>query len=75
MAAGDRVVLFSDGVEEAFADPAQPSQAGLISQLQRLRPLGGEEMIFQLAAHIDQHRPTNARDDDITVVVMDVCAD
>ena len=72
LAKGDRLVVFSDGAEDTFVDPAEPGPTGLIAQLRDLRDLPADEMTLQLTVRIDERRASNAHDDDITVIVMDV---
>jgi len=71
LAPGDRLVLYSDGVEDALADrPGDRSRfADMVSSLAG-RPR--DEMLLQLTAWIDE-RPDGTRPkDDITVVVADI---
>ncbi len=71
LARGDRLVLYSDGLEDALIDPAGQGQS-LSERLTSLRQRPGDEMLLQLATWVDQH-PGGARaDDDVTVVVLDV---
>jgi len=69
---GERLVAFSDGAEDAFNSPPDSDGPALLAELQALRHVGCEEMILRLTARIDEHRAVNGRDDDITVIVMDV---
>jgi len=71
LARGDRVVLYTDGLEDALLSVTGqgPSLAERLAELQG-RPR--EEMLLQLTASIDE-RPGIARaQDDVTVVVMDL---
>ncbi len=69
---GDRVILYSDGIEDALCgtDPAtrQPF-AEVIAPLARLPR---EELIFRLSGAIDDLTETAPPQDDITFLVMDV---
>ena len=71
LAPGDRLVMFSDGVEQALASPAHSGPQGLTIELQRLRQASPEEMVLQLTARIDEVRAPDEHDD-VTVMVMDV---
>jgi serine phosphatase RsbU (regulator of sigma subunit) len=71
LAKGDRVVLYSDGLEDALADPTGLGQ-GLSERLAGLRERPRDEMLLQLAAWIDQSPGGSRADDDVTVVVLDV---
>ena len=68
---GDRVVVYSAGAEATFGCQADGDN-GFISLLQELRPLPADEMILQLAAHINERRAVSEHDDDITIIAMDV---
>jgi len=67
-----RLVAFSDGAEDAFTRPGGHDGPALLAELQALRHVEPEEMILRLTARIDEHRAVNGRDDDVTVIVMDV---
>jgi hypothetical protein len=70
LARGDRLVLYTDGVELALCGP-QATPAGVEKALAKWAHLGREEFVLRLSAHFDRH----ARDeiqDDVTVVVVDV---
>ena len=67
---GDRLVLYTDGVEDAL------SGGGDKEQFKRLiASIGGEEldeMLLQLAAWIDERGAKGRPEDDVTIVAMDV---
>ncbi len=68
---GDRVVLYTDGLEDALVGPAGQGPS-LIERLASLKDRPREEMLLQLTAWIDEN-PAGARaEDDVTVVVLDV---
>jgi len=69
---GDRVVMFSDGTQEALHSPAQSGEEALVAELLRLRPLPAEAMLLQLTARINERRDVTRPKDDMTVLVMDV---
>jgi hypothetical protein len=71
LARGDRVVLYTDGLEDALADPTGQGQS-LSGRLAGLRHRPREEMLLQLAAWIDQQPGGTRAADDVTVVVLDV---
>jgi len=75
LAGGDRLVTYSDGLEETLCPDDRPCGRRLVGQLRSFRKLGAEEMSLQLARRIDDSRAVNHRGDDITVLVMDVAAD
>ena len=71
LARGDRVVLYTDGLEDALvgATGQGPSLAERLAELQG-RPR--EEMLLQLTAWIDENPGSARAQDDVTVVVLDV---
>jgi phosphoserine phosphatase RsbU/P len=71
LCAGDRLVLFSDGLEDALTDPAGQGKS-LADQLASLQGASRDEMLLQLTAWIDTRSSTGRASDDVTVVVMDV---
>jgi len=71
LAAGDRLVLFSDGLEDALTDQTGQGES-LACQLASLQGMGRDEMLLQLTAWIDARSGTGRASDDVTVVVMDV---
>ena len=76
LAAGDRLVMYSDGLEDALADPASRENAakGLADMLASLRGVARDEMLLQITAWLDARHGAGRADDDVTVLVMDVGA-
>jgi len=68
---GDRLVLYSDGLEDALAEPSGQGQT-LIDMLASLRGAARDETLLQLTAWIDARNGASRAADDVTVVVMDV---
>lgn len=68
---GDRVVLYTDGLEDALIDAAGQSPS-LTERLAELHGLPREEMLLQLTAWIDENPGSARAEDDVTVVVLDV---
>jgi phosphoserine phosphatase RsbU/P len=71
LTSGDRLVLFSDGLEDALTDPSGEGES-LTAQLASLKGVARDEMLLQLTAWIDARSGTGRAADDVTVVVMDV---
>ena len=71
LASGDRLVLYSDGLEDALIDPTGEGQ-NLAEILGSLKGLERDEMLLQLTAWIDARAGTARAADDVTVVVLDV---
>jgi len=68
---GDRLVLYTDGAEDALGGTTSDSQRFremLIDLADRPR----EQVLLQLTAWIDERGPTARGDDDITVIMVDV---
>ncbi len=71
---GHRAVFYSDGAEDILAKPDEAAQAhgGLVEALLQTRSLGPEEAALHLVRQIDQRRIDHHRDDDVSVVILDV---
>lgn len=71
MQEGDRLLLYSDGAEEALRTQSMPRGTGLEELIAPwlLRPR--DELLMAMAARIDQTQGQNP-EDDITIVVLDV---
>jgi sigma-B regulation protein RsbU (phosphoserine phosphatase) len=71
---GDRLVLYTDGVEEALRPPGAPSSEAIpVSHL--LRPvvqMDRSRMILTLSDMFDSRSEQDLIDDDISLIVMDV---
>jgi len=68
---GDRLVLFTDGLEDAVTEPGAQTE-GMLEMLASLRGEGRDEMLLQITAWIDARCGAGRAADDVTVVVMDV---
>jgi len=69
---GDRLVVYSDGLEEALRPLSGPQGPSLAQQLRSLRGLGPEEMALGLARRVDDGRATDRPLDDITILILDI---
>ncbi len=69
---GHRLIVFSDGAEEMLSDAPVSGVSTLVPTLQSLRRHQPDEMMLHLARRIDEHRQAGRRDDDVTVLVMDI---
>ncbi len=65
---GDRLVMFSDGVEDTLVSP----QSDLLRELRGLRELSADELVLQLTLLLEDAKTVSRCEDDITVVVMDI---
>jgi len=71
LSAGDRLVLYTDGIEDALADTIG-DRSGFRRQLLGIANRSREEMLLQITAWIDERAESTRPQDDITVVVADV---
>ncbi|NQU76183.1 MAG: serine/threonine-protein phosphatase [Planctomycetes bacterium] len=69
---GDRIVLHSDGAEDAFRGNGLDSRRDFIAAMESMRHLPVDEMMLQMASLVDSLQGSLHPADDITVVVMDV---
>lgn len=69
---GDRLVLYSDGVEEAFRPPENSRPADLSAVLRPLARLPRDQLLLQLADRIDARYAGGRPGDDITLLVVDI---
>jgi serine phosphatase RsbU (regulator of sigma subunit) len=71
---GDRVVFYSDGAEDILAKPHETHHrdSGLVDMLEQSRHFPPDEATLFLAQQIDRCRTDNQRDDDVSVVILDV---
>lgn len=70
---GDRVVLYTDGVEVAFSnDSEQPSQDRFHEELFKRRLAGGDQLIQEIARHLDFEVGSLNPRDDLTLLVLGI---
>ncbi|MDB5297089.1 MAG: putative phosphatase, partial [Phycisphaerales bacterium] len=75
LARGDRLVLFTDGVEVAFGEQgeaAEPATARWHAELATRRDLGGADLAAALADRIDGEPGSLDPRDDLTVLVAEI---
>ena len=72
LAPGDRVVLCTDGAEDAFRQEGQAGRDRFVSLIEQFRDLPAQEMTFRMAAEIDAAHGSLHPADDITLLVLDV---
>lgn len=72
LAPGDRLLLYTDGMEVAFNDDRHPTSARWQDELFRRRRLGGQELLEDLAGGLDGEAGSLDPRDDLTLVVMEV---
>jgi serine phosphatase RsbU (regulator of sigma subunit) len=71
---GDRLILYSDGVEDALVCPGQEQHEAFVAQIASLADRPREEMLMTITSWIDDK--VDAREpDDVTMVVIDIDRD
>jgi phosphoserine phosphatase RsbU/P len=70
---GDRIVLYTDGAEDALREPfAQPSEQPFIDMMTPYINLPRDDMLLQFSAAMDIRFGHPRGDDDITLLVLDM---
>jgi serine phosphatase RsbU (regulator of sigma subunit) len=69
---GDRLVVFSDGVEVSFSGDGSIDTDQWRRELERRAPLKGEQFIASLADHIDAQAGSLSPKDDLTIILAEV---
>jgi len=69
---GDRLVIYTDGAEEALRHAANKPGEDLVNIIAPLAGTPREEMLLQLTAWIDAGKNNPNGEDDITIMVVDV---
>ncbi len=73
---GDRIVLYTDGAEEALADPneqANPQQS-FLHGFEPFARLDRDDLLLQMTAMLDIRFGRTGADDDVTLLVLDIQA-
>jgi sigma-B regulation protein RsbU (phosphoserine phosphatase) len=68
---GDRVIIYSDGIEVAFPDHAS-LEPQWKDELLRRKQLPAEHLIHEFAEQIDRETGSNEPKDDLTMMVLDI---
>ena len=68
---GQRLVIFSDGAEEAVGGVSGQDGSALAAACENLLDLPPREMALHLTARIDERRAADGRCDDATVLIVD----
>jgi serine phosphatase RsbU (regulator of sigma subunit) len=70
---GERLLLYSDGIEFAFCDPAGFETAAWRDELRRRSLLPTDQILRDFATNLDGFwQDTSRRKDDLTMIVLDV---
>jgi sigma-B regulation protein RsbU (phosphoserine phosphatase) len=76
LAPGDRLLIYTDGVEVAFAgspsrdEPVEPGRWR--DELYRRRSMTAEEMLTDFAEHLDRESGSLQPKDDLTITILEV---
>jgi sigma-B regulation protein RsbU (phosphoserine phosphatase) len=68
---GDRVFVYSDGIEWAFSDEPTPDTSLWREKLLARREMPTDQLLREFGKHLDGGQP---KKDDLTVIVIDVAA-
>jgi sigma-B regulation protein RsbU (phosphoserine phosphatase) len=71
---GERLILYTDGVEVAFTDDGAMECQQWREELRRRIDLPCEQLLHELAAQIDSESGSLEPKDDLTVVIIDIAA-
>lgn len=70
---GDRLLIYTDGIEVAFSEDRQTADAQQWHhEVQRRRNLSGEELIQSMAEHLDGESGSLSPKDDLTIIVAEI---
>jgi phosphoserine phosphatase RsbU/P len=69
---GDRLLIFSDGIEVAFSDDKNVDTERWRAELEKRRRMSSEDLIFSLAQHIDSESGSLSPKDDLTIIIAEV---
>jgi serine phosphatase RsbU (regulator of sigma subunit) len=69
---GDRLMIFSDGIEVAFADDKELDTDRWRREIEQRRHLTSHELIESLEQHLDNSSGSLSPKDDLTIILVDV---
>jgi sigma-B regulation protein RsbU (phosphoserine phosphatase) len=72
LAPGDRLIIYSDGVEVAFCDDQTIDPERWRHELKLRQHLSSEELLLDFANHVDNQAGSLAPKDDLTMIVVEV---
>ncbi|MDP9173146.1 MAG: serine/threonine-protein phosphatase [Planctomycetota bacterium] len=70
--AGDRLIIYSDGIEVAFADDQTMNTQQWRRELEARRDLPGDELLADLCKSLDRETGSLTPKDDLSVVIIEV---
>ncbi len=72
LGAGDRLLLFSDGIEVAFSDDQTVDTQRWRQELEQRRHLPSDELLISLSEHMDRETGSLSPKDDLTIIIVEV---
>jgi len=69
---GDRLLIFTDGVEVAYCESEQVDPTMWLRELELRRNLAGEQLLQELADRMDANFGSLAPKDDLTIIAIEV---
>jgi len=72
LSAGDRVIIYTDGIEVAFPDHGMPAEPRWKDELLSRKHLRPEQLLHDFAAQIDHESGSLEPRDDLTVMVIEI---
>jgi sigma-B regulation protein RsbU (phosphoserine phosphatase) len=72
LAPGDRLLLFTDGIEVCFSDDVEANKQRWRDELQARRTLPADKLLTEFADLIDRECGSLSPKDDLTIVVLEV---
>jgi sigma-B regulation protein RsbU (phosphoserine phosphatase) len=74
MSPGERVFIFSDGVEVAFCEGDQVDTNRWLRELEQHKHLSSEQLLAEFARRIDTSAGSLTPKDDLTMIILDIAA-
>lgn len=72
LSAGDRLLLFTDGIEVVFSDDVETNKQRWREELESRRALPAEQLLNEFAELIDRERASLAPKDDLTMLSLEI---
>lgn len=72
LAPGDRVILFTDGIEVCFSDDIKANEQRWRAELEARRDMPADQLLSEFADLVDEERGSLSPKDDLTIVIMEV---
>jgi sigma-B regulation protein RsbU (phosphoserine phosphatase) len=69
---GDRLLIFSDGVDVAFSDDQTVDSQRWLSEIEKRRHLSSEDLLKSISEHLDRENGSLAPKDDLSVIIAEV---